>query len=838
MGERAYRRTRYISLARLPFDGAGMVGVHSWPSLNLDKPACRRGYNRSLLASRSQRKKRLVRMVEIENEHLFLSALREGVNLVLGAGFSVLAEDATGTALPVGPMLKNELIAHFDLSDVAELTLPQICSVIESESKDEFYNFLQHRFTVREKSTLYDAIPRINVKTLLTTNIDDLAFAIFEESNAKYINDVTTRSFSYRDNDAIDYVPLHGCVRHRNPSYAFSSTDIAAAFPSDPDIWHVLTQRVQEHPSLFWGYAVGDAGVLQALNPKTTGGRPHKDKWIVVRKEDSGQIKFYKSLGFQIIVSDTINLLQYLDEKISIPAAPLKGMPALSIFPEHAIPTSSSVVSRPVVNFYQGSAPTWWDIYHGNIHRTAHCNVVKNEILAGKNVFIVGLPLSGKTTTMMQAALDVPFTGPKFFFDLLTPEKAELVISKLSGERAMFFIDNVVESRDAVLRILADKRIQLIGTEQSYTFDTIAHSVAKHGVKVIDVTDISRKDVQSIYEKIPGSIRKDRIDFDGVGSDEHKSRPYMFEIIEKNVNIKSLRERFRGILSKMEKEVPEEHDFFLMCCYVHLCRTPVSYDMAYSFCNRTGKLGYGKVYEYIETLKQMIREYEDDIHVDQDQDYFTPRSSAVSSAVYVECGQLAFKRVFQRFHRSISPLRIPRYDVFKRYGFDHKFALKAFPEWQEGKAFWEMIYKREENPYNMQHGALYMSEKKQFKLAFSWIDEAISVSGGRISAIKNSHAGILFSANIGLAQDGNSTARVYLDQSMDILTECYKRDARKTYHALRFADQALTYWKVYGDSRAASYLETSRDWLAAQAADSDWNRNVERLSRKVLAALN
>ena len=452
-------------------------------------------------------------MVEIENEHLFLSALHEGVNLVLGAGFSVLAEDATGTALPVGPMLKNELITRFQLSDVDELTLPQICSVIESESKEEFYCFLKGRFTVISRSAAYDAVPLINVRTLLTTNIDDLAFKIFEGSDEKYINDVTVRSFSYRDNDAIDYVPLHGCVRHRNPSYAFSSTDIAAAFPSDPDIWHVLTQRVQEHPSLFWGYAVGDAGVLQALNPKTTGGRPHKDKWIVVRKEDAGQIKFYKSLGFQIIVSDTEHFLQFIGNNASASAPPSKGTAASSIFPEHAIPTSTSIVSRPVVNFYQGSAPTWWDIYHGNIHKTAHCNAVKNEILAGKNVFIVGLPLSGKTTTMMQAALDVPFNGQKFFFDLLTPEKAELVASKLSGDKAMFFIDNVVESRDAVLRILADKRIQIIGTEQSYTFDTIAHSIIRPGVKVIDVTDISRKDVQSIYEKIPGLMRRDRIDF-------------------------------------------------------------------------------------------------------------------------------------------------------------------------------------------------------------------------------------------------------------------------------------------------------------------------------------
>ena len=53
-------------------------------------------------------------MLEIENQHLFDAALRSGLNLFLGAGFSVLARNAAGT-LPVGNKLAPLLLEEFAL---------------------------------------------------------------------------------------------------------------------------------------------------------------------------------------------------------------------------------------------------------------------------------------------------------------------------------------------------------------------------------------------------------------------------------------------------------------------------------------------------------------------------------------------------------------------------------------------------------------------------------------------------------------------------------------------------------------------------------------------------
>ena len=48
-------------------------------------------------------------MVSIENENNFRSALSKGINLFLGAGFSVLAKNKDGSHLPLGEGLKDEL---------------------------------------------------------------------------------------------------------------------------------------------------------------------------------------------------------------------------------------------------------------------------------------------------------------------------------------------------------------------------------------------------------------------------------------------------------------------------------------------------------------------------------------------------------------------------------------------------------------------------------------------------------------------------------------------------------------------------------------------------------
>ncbi len=144
-----------------------------------------------------------------------------------------------------------------------------------------------------------------------------------------------------------------------------------------------------------------------------------------------------------------------------------------------------------------------------------------------------------------------------------------------------------------------------------------------------------------------------------------------------------------------------------------------------------------------------------------------------------------------------------------------------------------MLCSRDPSPYLRQQAALYLAHKRRFQEAFKWIDEAIEASGNRIPSIRNSHAIILFNANINISDYGSGVVASTLKRSMDILAECYKYDKRKGYHALTFADQAVRYWQVYGDSPAKSYLETARTWLVEESTRSPWHRGVKRLLRSV-----
>lgn len=56
--------------------------------------------------------------IKIENEHSLKEAFRSGVNLFVGAGFSVEAKNKKGDKLPLGKNLALELCEKFDKRQV------------------------------------------------------------------------------------------------------------------------------------------------------------------------------------------------------------------------------------------------------------------------------------------------------------------------------------------------------------------------------------------------------------------------------------------------------------------------------------------------------------------------------------------------------------------------------------------------------------------------------------------------------------------------------------------------------------------------------------------------
>lgn len=220
--------------------------------------------------------------MKIEHENTFKQALKSGINLFVGSGFSILANDPQGNALPAGPELAKELVNTFNISHGAELSLSQICTILNASRKQELNNYLKRRFSVREFDARYSSLDKLNVKTIFTTNIDDLLYKVYSQSIIHYLNDLDINDPVLRDRQAVNIVTLRGCILDNTRDLSFGSIDIASAFHSDTDRWHNLTSRLQSHPTLFWGTSINDSGILEALNPKTIQSRPQKDKWAVL----------------------------------------------------------------------------------------------------------------------------------------------------------------------------------------------------------------------------------------------------------------------------------------------------------------------------------------------------------------------------------------------------------------------------------------------------------------------------------------------------------------------------------------------------------------------------
>ena len=756
--------------------------------------------------------------------------MAEGINLFLGSGFSVLAKDINGRTLPTGRELLMELKERFHSEYADKLDLAQLCTVLESSVGQEYYDYLRCRFTVGEFDVRYNNLNNAYIKTIFTTNIDNLLYRIYASSSNQYLNDIDINGPVFSDRKAIDMVSLHGSVLKNNCPLAFGILDISTAFREDPDRWYLLSRRIQESPTLFWGYKLDDAGTLEALSPRTSKGRPHKDKWIVISDYDEGTKNYFQALGFQIVEADTSELLDFLGN-LEAPlefVKPKEVKPTTQLlFPQEALPDITKIPARPIIEFYLGAAPSWQDIYTGRLHSTSYCATIRNSINSGKHTIVIGMGACGKTTLMMQVATELSFDGHILVCESLTQERAQLIINRLGEQRAVIFVDNFTDAIDTFHYLMEQPNTIVVGFDRDYNFDIVAHRIDINYCKVIDVTELPETDISKILSGIPTHIKSPYVQIPSLAPG---TRPSLFEIIETNITRPTLNKRFKSVLTQIDEHDPRLLDILLASCYVHSCRTVISMDMLIAFL-RDIESDYRKIYEMCDRLGSMISEYYGPL-ADEEQDYWVPHSTIVADAILDQALSTWLKRVLIRFHKNVSPYRIPRYDVFRKWAYDAKLFVKAFPTWQEGKEFYDRAYFRDSTPYLRQQGAIYLAHKKRFDEAFAWIDEAVTQSGGKVWSILNSHAIILFRANIDRSPSDPTVQRT-LQESMDILSRCYNDDKRKTYHALTFADQAIKYYKVYENEVALGYLETAKRWLTNEATRSPWNNKIRRLDSEV-----
>ena len=781
--------------------------------------------------------------ISIEHQHTFETYIKSGINLFLGSGFSTEAKSTIQNklkTLPVGSELENELKIHFN-KPTSKHNLSELCQVLSNTKKNELNQYLSERFTITEYSDLYKNLFKINVKSIFTTNIDDLIFKIYEGNPHHYINDINNRGALPPDQTAIQYLALHGCVYNNSgqSTFDFTPPEIAASFDKNKVLWSSYQLHMQQYPTLYWGYSVRDSGVLQAIY-KNNSEKKAADAWIILRNNDIDDIEYFQSLNMKIIISDTSSMLKYLEDlsttvNFNNNNRFTKNNTISAHFPEYSIPTKSSKLAvRKIDEFYLGNEPTWYDIIHGSIHKTKYFYDIQNKILANTNIIILGSQVSGKTTLLRQLALAVNTMGlNSLYIQDISPEKAEILFQEIKSqsERMYIFIDNIADSWESATKLTKLKNVTIVGAERDFIFDSVAHRFPKEFIRH-EISSLNLEDIQAISELIP-NLRKKPLTTQHIFQE---FEPTFFDLMQEKGIYDEYSIRFMKALEELKELSPIKYDILLLCCYCYHCRVPLSISMVISYITSqriTSELqkGIPQLFQFITELNNYIAPYDDKQCQDNDnfqQDHYITRSKYLSKYILEEkLPKIELRHLLETFHTNISTTSITRYDIFKRSAYDANIIEMAYPNWDEGIDFYKTFQYRDDTYHFPQQAAVYLLRKSKFQLAFEWIEKARKKAKGHsISSVNNTYAIILFAANINTPSP-TPEIMATLHESMDILMRCYQQDAKKPYHAKVFSDQAIKYAQKFKKTeKSTEYLNQAEEWIKNQLELNKANRSL------------
>ncbi len=766
-------------------------------------------------------------ITRFDSKEKFINQLNDKLTLFTGAGFSVMAKDEDDEDLPIGSKLLEELKERFtQISKFPDLS--KASTILESTCREEFYEFLIKRFSVANYSNLYNILPLLNIKEIFTTNIDNLIYEIYKNTNDKYINTSTVEGNPYNNKLAVNYSPLHGNIQYPQNGFIFSKTQIASAYTNQHDDWTSLKNIIKNQPILFWGWSFEDSDVIEALYSGKNGINNNENKWILLRNPEDYEIDFYTTLGFKIIEGDTESLLLELIE-IQKNSNSTQNEPSGIILPEYSVPPETSSALHPLLSFFEGDSPRWSHIRSGHVPKTHYYTYVSDLLDKNKNIFVIGMPASGKTTLMMQLLIYYQTSKPKHYLISPTLHEVELYIKKLNDINSILFIDDCFRDYTALSTLIEKSNIQLVCFERDYTYETQIFRIRDKNscFEVVDITEINSRDARMIIDSIPAGAQK------GKTTIKVNDRT-IYSILAKNMKTKRFEKRFKNLIKDFNNENPIATELFVMICYVHSCGVPVSYEMIYSYLSDI-TTDYKEVYRYIREVGKIIIKCSDEtfafLNVNFDeQDYYQSRSRYFAEQIINNLPNEpnVLKKVLNTFIRNIPPFRICRFDIFKRYGFDSDFSAKAFNDVEEGKSYYEKCALIDNSEYIFQQAALYFNKKKKYSYAFDWIEKARNFAYFNRFSIDNTHAIIQFYANIEIEDDGSGNIKKLLEESMEELINCYSNDRRKAIHVMSFSNLSIKFYDRYKSDLSVRYLEQAKEWLENEKDNVDCSYKMKK----------
>ncbi|WRS28976.1 SIR2 family protein (plasmid) [Oscillospiraceae bacterium MB08-C2-2] len=744
-----------------------------------------------------------------EYERIFIDMVEQNhLNLFLGAGFSTYAKNENGDFLPLGYKINETLKECFDIKSKRNLTLSQTCQKIKLNHNDTLCRILRTTYKVKEFDLKYLKINRLPIKNIISTNIDDLIEKIFSHSDSKVdISDVNIEGYIDKSN-IINYFKLHGSVTYPIESrLSFTEQELHSLFSQDHTLFSTVSYKMASSPCLFWGTSLSDSNTIQLLSQGEEYNKIKMPKWIVVYPEEGYEelVEEYHEKGFYVIVSDTLDLIDYLD---NLPLSKISNDDKYiyheyrDTFPNNYVCKElvKKSLARPVTDFFQGAEPQISDIKSVNVKRTSYFAKAFNLVLKNKITLITGIPGCGKSTLLLQLALANEVSGRKFWFNGMIESEAKRLANLVSNDtNVTVFMDNLYSNLDAFNVLKEYSNIRLVTTERTLNFEFVKNSLSIESKSILDISDLNIEDIHTLCSAMNKSSQ------DAMNLIKINANVSLLEIVfysYKSITVKErITEYIRALQNYHNSGCPINLlELYALVNYISYCGTSTSMDMLYFYfsCEINS---YEDILLALRKMNSILVEINmsDDDYVDN-QDYVIMRSKLYSEVSLFLIPKHILSKVLFDFHERVSNSIIYRYDIFKKRAYDADITTKAFDK-QAGIQFYESLIRKNVNPYLRHQYALFLQRKRDFDLAWTQIDKAYTDCNGKIFTIANSHAIILFEKNINIIPINDQHKRQLqeiINRTFDTLEYCITRDVKVNYHVLIYSRNAIEYYQKFG----------------------------------------
>lgn len=438
--------------------------------------------------------------IKIDNPGMFKEKLLNGVNLFTGAGFSKLP-NKDGSVLPDAESLCQEICERFSISTSYGNDLERVANIANMRAKQQFQAFLREKYTVSSYNELYDALNLISIHAFITTNIDNIIQCVMDKSERYSLYNIVEYGAPKRSKNTLPFIPLHGNVKDLESNLYFGKSELANVDSDNRELFSAMHAKLFEAPTLFWGYGFHDNAVERTIAKIIEDGP--KEIWVLCRP-GSENIHYFRDLGCYVIEGSTKDLLLWIQDNISEESRPASSGKSLNSIKQYFIPSRNEIETISSSDYYTNGLTHWYCILSGYPYETKSVNSIYEASLNNKNVIVVGIPFSGKTTILMQLAakMDAPI---KLVVPKITLEEAQRIINVLNGTPAIVFIDDCCEDVH-VANLFMGSSTRVIGFADDYAFESSKH-IFDYSYQKIEVGELDISEAQKIYEKIPPSLR-------------------------------------------------------------------------------------------------------------------------------------------------------------------------------------------------------------------------------------------------------------------------------------------------------------------------------------------